>query len=120
MSAVSAFCGPSAAYLITDGAGFDDEDGRVMEIGSKVIASERLRIAVGTVGRACIVITEDGGRYSPVNDAAKLLEEATTQRLFLAELPNLVRTLHPITAAATGGCFQFTVALWNEKERRAE
>ena len=119
MTASSAFCGPSAAYLISD-AGTFDERGTVKEFRTKVVASDRLRIAFVMAGRNCIVFDDDGGRFSPAEDAQKLLDEAAGQREFLISLPGLMRDLYEVAERAGGATFQFTIGLWNAVDCQAE
>lgn len=118
MTAASAFLGRSAAYLLTDAGSFDDA-GRVFGIGSKVIASERLRIAAVLAGRRCDQVSESGSWYSPAHEVRQLFENAETQAALLAELPSLMRKHAPIVAEI-GGYFQFTIALWHAERQQPE
>lgn len=122
MTAASAFCGPTAAYLLSDAGSFD-ESGKLVEVRSKVIASSPLRIAAVMSGEACIEIIDglDGEeRYSPANDAAKLLIEAADQQEFLTALPDMMRDVHRVMEQRGEGFFSFHIALWNDLQHRAE
>lgn len=122
MTAASAFCGPTAAYLLTDAGSFD-ASGTIIEIRSKILASDRLRIAAVMAGVDCIAIVEtpDGDdRYSPADDVRKLMEDAVDQRGFLAALPDVMRETYAVAEQIGDGFFQFTIALWNAAAARPE
>lgn len=123
MTAASAFCGPSAAYLLTDAASFD-ASGTIVGLRSKVLASDRLYIAAAMSGDRCISVIDrpDGEEcYSPANDAAHLLTQARTQGEFLASIADVVRDCFSVMErAGDGGYFQFVIATWKATVSRAE
>lgn len=75
MSACNAFIQGDAAYLLTDGAWWD-EHGVVDEICTKVISSSRLRLAIGQINSRCV------DWYFPA-----WLEKVKSQEEFLHDLP---------------------------------
>lgn len=123
MTAANAFCGPTAAYLLTDGASFD-RSGAIRSIGSKAVVSEQHRVAAAMSGDECIAVFDGPAgeeRFSPVNDVAHLLAQARTQSEFLASIPEVVRDCFAVLERARmRGFFQFIIALWNEAEARPE
>ncbi len=50
MTALNAFARADAAYILTDGASFFTQTGKIGSIGGKTIASRRLRLAIGRSG----------------------------------------------------------------------
>jgi hypothetical protein len=118
VTAASAFVGRSAAFLVSDAGSFL-ADGTLVSIGSKVIASDRLRIAAVMSGREFIV-ENASGIYSPAHDVGALLERCGSQREFRDHLPPLMRTLYEVTRKVSSGYFQFAIGLWNAAQRRPE
>lgn len=114
MTAANAFVGQSAAYLITDAGAFLP-DGTIMQIGSKVITSDRLKIAVASAGRGVIYVDESG-IHSPLPALRDLLDQCGTAGEFLGKLPSFLFSVE----LEPGGYMQCTIALWNSADRQAE
>lgn len=116
MTALNAFARLGGAYLIAD-TGHYDGAGRIQYFGTKLHASEPLRLAIGTTGRI--------ETNAPAQIEAWLVSH-TDQAAALESLPTLLRALvrEDAEAAADGGCdglapgIRLAVVWWDFAESR--
>lgn len=94
MSAANLFARHDGAWILADGASYDHY-GRVIGLNSKVIASEDLRILIGSAGRFASDYDTETGKW---------LAEQADQSSALAGAPDLLRMLcnHDAEAQANG------------------
>lgn len=117
MTASSVFVANDAAYLLTDTAVLSpDGTGAIWKLASKVVQSERLRIAASLSGDANVVEYEDGRLSSPLGAVHELLEASATQQEAMKALPDALEGTDRILLEMTNGSgnFRLTIALWSE------
>lgn len=106
MTACNGLVQSSAAYLLTDGAYFDD-DHRVMAIARKVWSFPHQRLAIAWHGRASYYELED----------ALAERGANTQAGILGALPDVARQMHESNLRAApqqSSGIGLLIALWDE------
>lgn len=118
MTACNAFLAHGAAHLLTDTAWFNDRQ-RVHKFSSKVVTSERLRIAVGETSEGCYPYGRSD--RSPQAAASRLLEKAGTQKEALDALPAAAEAaFNDLRIAGQDPSFRLLVALWRLDWREPE
>lgn len=119
MTAINVLVQPDAVHLLTDGTVYDDA-GIVQQIGSKVVYSERIKLALTTSGRT------DARLLLPwLEQFAGLREARAAQQNVLAALPGVMwelreRNRNERPDLEHENDFQVFVALWSIEHDQPE